>query len=113
LTVGSGYALNISIQDCCIAGDVFDLIIDGGVVAWDSETFPGGLFNGSIMGLVLSAGAHTLDFGIRSYCCTTAEGGFASYSITSVSAIPLPAALPLLLAGLAGLGVAGFRRKSA
>jgi len=33
-------------------------------------------------------------------------------NITSIAAVPLPAALPLLLAGLAGLGVTGRRRRA-
>lgn len=43
----------------------------------------------------------------------SASGLLASISITEVAAIPLPAALPLLLLGLGSLGVARRRRKTA
>ena len=42
----------------------------------------------------------------------SANGLLASISITEVAPVPLPAGLPLLLAGLGALGIAGRRRKA-
>lgn len=42
-----------------------------------------------------------------------AQDILATIRFSQVAAVPLPAALPLLLAGLGGLGVAGARRKKA
>jgi hypothetical protein len=39
-----------------------------------------------------------------------ATGGTATFTAT-VSAVPLPAALPLFATGLVGLGLLGWRRK--
>jgi hypothetical protein len=111
-TLAGPSILNITVDDCCVVGDIFDLIVDGSLVAWGSETFTGGLFQGSITGLVLGAGSHTIDFGLREYCCDTAQGGFATYEISGqTSVVPVPAALPLLASGLGLIGLVARRRR--
>lgn len=60
-------------------------------------------------------------FDINSGCNTVDEGGFGTNELTNqgnqtlvgaVTPVPLPAALPLMIAGLAGLGFAARRRRA-
>lgn len=111
--LASPSSLSISVFDCCVSGDIFDLLIDDVLVAWDVEGFVGGLFQATISGLLLGAGAHTIDFGIEAYCCTFANGGFGEYTIRGTpSAVPLPGAVILLLTGIGALGGLKLRRRS-
>ncbi|MEM9495588.1 MAG: VPLPA-CTERM sorting domain-containing protein [Pseudomonadota bacterium] len=91
-------------------GDAFDLIFDGNVIPWDSETTPGGLFLGERFSLFLSAGTHTFSIFVRD---GSADVGAGYLNFSAVNEVPLPAALPLFLAGLATLGVARRKRRPA
>lgn len=93
-------------QDCSLGGEggcgFFDLYIDGllvqsGVQAID--VIAGGVSNGYV-GRVFE------------FVATTAGSGFAIGSLT-VQEVPIPGALPLLLSGIAGLGFAARRKKTA
>jgi hypothetical protein len=59
-----------------------------------------------------AAGAYAMAETLRFVGIPVADGGSEFY-ILSITEIPIPAALPLLLSGLAGLGFAMYRRKAA
>ena len=42
---------------------------------------------------------------------STAAASTASFTLTDVTPVPLPAGLPLLASGLAGMGLFGVRRR--
>ena len=106
ITVSRDSFIDFSVLDCCITGDAFALVLDGSVVAWDTEgtTGPGGLFEGAAT-IFLSAGAHTIDLLITADCC---GAGFGTWE-ASAARVPVPASLPLLLIALGS--VAYIRRK--
>lgn len=59
----------------------------------------------------LASDNETFVFTIAQQDNAKATGVFTAAADASSSAVPLPAALPLMLAGLAGLGFAGRRRR--
>jgi hypothetical protein len=64
------------------------------------------LFSGSLW----SVGVYTQACVDANFCPAEVRG---SYSISAVSDVPLPAAFPLLAAGLGAMGFTGWRRKRA
>lgn len=106
--------------DCCIAGDQFDLIFNGAVVAWDSVTqvINGsdpilGSLNGnyqySIFDLFLGAGTHTFSLNVSQSVATPGHG-LMSFGPAVITHNPLPASLPLFGTGLVVFGYLGWRR---
>jgi hypothetical protein len=94
--------------------DIFDLFIDDILVASNISSLVGltsELLTGTVFGFG-SDGDGCVVSGWRDGC---SDAGFKvmSLSVEPVSEIPVPAALPLLGAGLVGLGVMGRRRKVA
>jgi hypothetical protein len=90
------FALNASTQMLAFnntGGNTVYLNLSG----FSGLTDPGSLAGVSLAGVTGTIGSD--DFG-------------TPVNITSIAAVPLPAALPLLLAGLAGLGVTGRRRRA-
>lgn len=121
ITVATPSFLTVHIEDCCIVGDEFDLVFNGSTVAWDTITggdgsqnsMPAlgdpGIYFETIIVLELLAGVNTIDL-----TQTLGIPGSAWINVSEVSAVPLPAALPLFMAGLGAFGaVSSRRRKSA
>ncbi|MEM9013553.1 MAG: VPLPA-CTERM sorting domain-containing protein [Pseudomonadota bacterium] len=86
-------------------GDV-GISIDGGSVVSFTEFLAQGVL-GDGGGAVLALVGTTFEF-----FALTANAGYSIEQFT-VSDVPVPAALPLLISGIAGLGFAARRRKSA
>ena len=102
-------------EDCCVPGDVWELVIDGTVYLWDvtqegdgnpnggaflGASNPGsGYFEGLKM-IVLGAGDHTIDM-------TQIAGipGGAYFNMSSGKSLPVPGTLLLVGAALVALGV--------
>jgi|GEM_PF-1398902 len=87
--------------------NIFDLFVDNILVASNISSLAG-LSSDLLTGTVFGFGAD--GDGCYHYC---SEDGFKvkALSVTPVSEVPVPAALPLLGAGLLGLGFFGRRRK--
>lgn len=120
MTVATDSVLSmVSATDDFMIGDEFALIFDGSVIAWDAITSPGGFFSDAMTDLFLSAGLHTFSLSLTALAPGDPLGGpFMSggasmtFGTASASAVvPLPAALPLGLAGLGMLGFVGWRRR--
>lgn len=106
--------INFSVLDCCIVGDHFALVLDGITTAWDVEGVDGfGNFT-AFIDVFLTAGstyvfALDTDLGGGGF----PGGGSATFGRAVPSAVPLPAAAPLLLIGLGALVGLRRRRKAA
>lgn len=111
ITVGVDSTIDlVSAMDGFEPGDSFELVFDGDAVAWDATgTDGGGYFFGEIYDLFLAAGTHL--FSINVLPGSLSSGG-AWLNFSAVSDVPLPAALPLFLVGLAGFGVARRKKKA-
>ena len=111
ITLTSAQSFTIAAQDGYVPGDEFGLTLDGVNTAWDTAGYVGGYFNG-VKTVMFSAGAHTFSLFTSALapCCSS---GSAYAQITpAVAAVPLPAGLPLLGAGLAGLAALRRKRRS-
>ncbi|MBI2381583.1 MAG: hypothetical protein HYV16_12610 [Gammaproteobacteria bacterium] len=106
ITLSGASTLDIIVDDCCIAGDMFGVEIDGVLFSWTSEGFIAGLYHAVLDDLMLSAGSHTIRLLVTADCC--GSGGM-SWFVSEATAVPAPAGLAILSAGLFGLG--GLRRR--
>lgn len=85
-------------------------MVDGVATAWDTAGYVGQYFNG-VKTVAFSAGSHTISLFLTALAPGFIGGG-AFAQITPPAAVPLPAGLPLLGAGLAGLAALRRKRRS-
>ncbi len=64
-------------------------------------------FENAAINMALGPGSHSLDIEVFQYF----GDGFGTLYSGTLTAVPLPAALPLFLSALAGLGLMGWRRR--
>ncbi len=107
------YIDEITVKDCCLVGDAFDLLVDGTVVPWTTSGFtgPGGLFEASALDVFLSAGTHTIDLIVTADCCGTGAAEWSVSGVTETETVPEPGTLLLLGAGFTGLAFVRRRIK--
>ncbi|VAW59737.1 hypothetical protein MNBD_GAMMA08-1490 [hydrothermal vent metagenome] len=116
----SGPAL-FEVTDAFDTGDILD-IYDNGVFVGTTSFSTVGLFdrnlnpddalldpNYSSGSFLFGAGDHSIT--IFNNIDTTQLGGAAYFRLSNVSPVPVPAALPLLLSGIVGLGLFSRRKK--
>ncbi|WP_300029714.1 VPLPA-CTERM sorting domain-containing protein [uncultured Roseobacter sp.] len=115
VTVAENSFITFTATDGFIVGDEFSLVVDGEDVAWDTTGLSGDHFTGSAV-IALMAGVTTsIDLKVSAFAPGFTSGGaFWSTSAATPAAtvVPLPAGMPLLIAGLGALGVMGRRKNT-
>lgn len=81
------------------------------LVSWLTVTMPAPGLN-QLVALVSPSPLGAGNYMVQVRGTLTAPGAYSGSIIASPSTVPLPAALPLLLLGLSGIGAAGFARRA-
>ncbi|WP_375227578.1 VPLPA-CTERM sorting domain-containing protein [Roseobacter sp. S98] len=115
ITVDEASVFTFTARDGYVVGDEFGLIVDGQDVAWDTTSIlPEGYFSGSAR-IALDPGTTRLDLRVSRFAPGFTGGG-AFWSSSAVEAlpspVPLPAGMPLLIAGVGVFGFLRYRRKA-
>ncbi|WP_298836160.1 VPLPA-CTERM sorting domain-containing protein [uncultured Roseobacter sp.] len=118
VTVDEESVFTFTATDGYVVGDEFSLVVNGSDVAWDStETTSRGYFSGSAA-IRLSPGTTKIDLRVSTFAPGYTGGG-AFWKTTAATPVepevvvtPLPAGMPLLIAGLGVLGIMRHRRKA-
>jgi hypothetical protein len=99
---------DVFVDDCCVIGDEFGLLVDGLLTPWTTAGGPpSSLFHAEKIGLYLPAGLHTIDFLVTADCCGEGLG----YWEIAPGLAPEPSSIALLVAGLLGLGAIRLRSR--
>ena len=110
LTLTQRSQVRFSATDTGVAGDVFELYVNGYRNYWDYyTTLSGGYFRG-VEYLTLGPGRYVFDMVLNRAAYGYTRGGANWTSYVQPSQVPLPAGLPLLLAGLGAFAIAKRRK---
>ncbi|MEX5728255.1 hypothetical protein Ga0609869_001608 [Rhodovulum iodosum] len=121
ITLGTRSTLDFHVEDCCSDFDEWDLVVNGGVVAWDAIQGGDGNANGAaafgapgdyfeaIAAITLDAGSHTFDL---TQTVGVSGGSWLNISPARPSEVPLPAGGVLLIGAMAALGLARRKRSA-
>lgn len=111
LTAASGGTVDAWLNDCCVAGDQFALVLNGTTLAATTTTVSGGVFSYFFDDIVLAVGANTFGVTVTGLAPGHLSGG-ASYSFSAVtSAVPEPGTWAMLLLGFGAIGHAMRRNR--
>ena len=118
--------LHMTIEDCCLVGDVYQAFVDGLSLGYTlAEPIGGGTNSTGTFDTPVGAGAHTFDvadillqyigvdfpFGGGTVPSDYTPAGF-TVTLSESEPVPEPATLALLGGGILGLGMVGRRRKA-
>ena len=111
---GAGDKISVTLNDCCVVGDEFELILNGFAVTPTSVTTPGGLFSYTFTDVALAGGVNIFGINLTALAPGFTSGG-ASYSFSALTAggIPEPTTWAMMILGLGGVGASMRRRKQA
>ncbi len=112
VTVTGKHVIDVFLDDCCIVGDEFALLLDGSLLTpTASNPGAGSLFFADYIGVVLQqAGTFTFTITQTRDCCGAGQGFF---EVSAAREAPEPGTLGILALGLAGLGLIARRRRKA
>lgn len=115
VTANAGDMIDASLFDCCVAGDQFELILNGVMLTPTSTTISGGLYNYFFENIVLAQGLNVFGINVTVGAPGYTSGG-ASYEFSAVmpgagGAVPEPGTWAMMLLGFGGVGFAMRRAK--
>lgn len=108
INVGSPTSINVALEDCCVVGDVFELLLNGNALAPSSSAFTadgssstnplngdgltgGAYFYGIWNNVALAPGLNTFSVNVTTYATNYTNGeGFVYFSNTQTQDVPGP-----------------------
>lgn len=84
VTANAGDTIDASLFDCCVAGDQFELILNGVTVTPTSTSISGGLYNYFFENIVLAQGLNVFGINVTVGAPGYTSGG-ASYNFSAVT----------------------------